>query len=330
MNLSEVAKSGNKIYSASKLQFSGVDRYDVYNCSIPFVWDGKSYIFGRVEKRSRWAESWVYLFEKTGEDEYTAVKDRMYQLEDPYVFIVDGELILGGTHVTKIGGEVQSFCSYFYRGTDVRDLTYFTSGVDGMKDVRLTLLANGKIGVFSRPRGIHIREQYGSESMIGFATIDSIDQLVPNVIANAEYISGIFENGQWGGCNQAYLLKNGKIGVIGHLSNKIARTDGSGELLSYKNIAFVFNPEKMQATHLHVIATRSDYPEGPSKKAELEDCAFTSGIEMRDDGKVNLYSGIGDCEEGRVVIDDPFAEEGGILACSDGRTAQKTTAPHHR
>ena len=44
---------------------------------------------------------------------------------------------------------------------------------------------------------------------------------------NAKYIHGIFENGQWGGCNQAYLFDNGKIGVIGHLSDKIYDEKGN-------------------------------------------------------------------------------------------------------
>ena len=44
-------------------------------------------------------------------------------------------------------------------------------------------------------------------------------------------------------------------------------------------------------------------------------CAFTSGIVMRQDGKVDLYSGIGDTEVGRIVIDYPFANEK-IVNCS--------------
>ena len=46
----------------------------------------------------------------------------------------------------------------------------------------------------------------------------------------------------------------------------------------------------------------------------LVDCAFTSGIEMEKDGKVNLYSGIGDCEEGRILIENPFANFGNIVS----------------
>ena len=48
------------------------------------------------------------------------------------------------------------------------------------------------------------------------------------------------------------------------------------------------------------------------KVPTLKDCAFTSGIVMRKDGKADLYSGIGDCQEGRIVIDYPFAGYGRI------------------
>ena len=108
--------------------------------------------------------------------------------------------------------------------------------------------------------------------------------------------------------------QQGTIGVIGHLSNRIPQGEGKCDLLSYKNISFCFDPAKMRASDIRILATRSDYPDGPAKKPDLTDCAFTSGIERRTDGRVNLYSGIGDCEEGRVVIDNPF---GDLLLPSD-------------
>ena len=58
-----------KIFESTKLQFVGVEGYDVYNCSIPFWHKGKKYMFGRVDKgmngRSR---LFIYLrrLQKTG------------------------------------------------------------------------------------------------------------------------------------------------------------------------------------------------------------------------------------------------------------------------
>ncbi|NLK27013.1 MAG: DUF1861 family protein, partial [Clostridiales bacterium] len=167
-----------KVYESSVLSFHGVEGFDVYNCSIPFVWEDKEYIYGRVEKREEWARSWVRLFKKIGKDEYTLVRDHMtYQLEDPYISFIQGEIVLGGTHVRKRSGNIDTFYGYFYRGTDLNDLNYFTTGPDYMKDIRLVELADGKIGVFSRPRNDEIKRKYGTGSMIGFTIINTLDEL---------------------------------------------------------------------------------------------------------------------------------------------------------
>ena len=314
-------KRQEKIYESVKLTFHGVEGFDVYNCSIPFSWEGKEYIYGRVEKREEWARSWVRLFEKTGKDEYTVVREHMiYPLEDPYVSIVQGELTLGGTHVRKRSGDVDSFYGYFYRGKDIEDMVYFTTGPDFMKDIRLVELDNGKVGVFSRPRNKEIEEKYGSSAMIGFAVIDSLDDLTDEVILNAKPIEGIFEKGEWGGCNQAYLLTNGNIGIIGHQSfsqpcENVSEESASNDFTKpsttsldvYVNIAFEFNPETFEVTNRKVIGTRSCYPEGLSKRPSLVDCTFTSGITLREDGKADLYGGMSDVEEGRITIDYPFS-----------------------
>lgn len=310
-----------RVYESAKLTFEGVDGYDVYNCSIPFTWNGKEYIYGRVEKRNEWARSLVKLFEKTGKDTYSLVKESMiYQLEDPYISMIHGELVLGGTHVRKRSGAVDTFYGYFYRGTDLEDMYYFTTGPDFMKDIRLVELADGRIGVFSRPRNDEILKKYGSAAMIGFDIINDLKELTDDVIFNATPIEGIFDKGEWGGCNQAYLLENGNIGVIGHQSytqlingaekaeRKSVTDPGSdNELAVYLNIAFEFNPETFEVTPSKVIGTRSCYPDGPAKVPNLVDCTFTSGIVVREDGKVDLYGGIGDVGEGRIVIDYPFS-----------------------
>jgi len=132
------------------------------------------------------------------------------------------------------------------------------------------------------------------------------------VISSAKKIDGLFEDDEWGGCNQCYLLESGNIGVIGHLSHK--KVDESGnEILVYMNISFVYDIDEHKAMDLKIIGSRDCYPEGPFKRPSLSDCAFTSGIVMREDGKVDLYSGIGDTEEGRIVIDYPFEGYGKIL-----------------
>ncbi|MCV4232890.1 DUF1861 family protein [Virgibacillus sp. LDC1] len=311
MNLLELRhqfEANQRIYESAKLVFHGVEGFDVYNPTIPFQWNGKRYIYGRVEKRHEWARSWVRLFEQSGPDEWMAVPDTMiYQLEDPYISVIHKQLVLGGTHVRYKQGRLDTFYGYFYKGSDLHDLFYFTTGPDYMKDIRLVELQDGRIGVFSRPRGEGIRKEFGSESLVGFTVIDSLDDLSPEVIENAPYIRGLFSKDEWGGCNQAYLLDSGKIGVIGHICY------AQGDTSTYMNMAFVLDPQTNQFSDLNIIGTRPCYPDGPAKKQHLTDCAFTAGIEMRPDGKVNLYSGIGDTEAARIVIDYPFEKEGAIV-----------------
>lgn len=301
----ELAKNVT-IYESKVLTFHGVEGFDVYNCSLPFTWEGKEYIYGRVEKREEWARSWVRLFEKTGEDDYHLVKEHMiYQLEDPYISIIQGEMVLGGTHVRKRSGKIDTFYGYFYRGTDLNDLNYFTTGPDYMKDIRLVELMDGKIGVFSRPRNDEIKKKYGTGAMIGFVVINTLDELTDEVILSATPIEGIFDKDEWGGCNQAYLLENGTIGVIGHQCYTQPVEEGEA-LAVYVNISFEFDPATFEVKDRKIIGTRSCYPEGPSKVPNLIDCTFTSGISMRKDGKADLYGGMSDTMEGRITIDYPF------------------------
>lgn len=300
-----------RVYDRALLTFRGAEGYDVYNCSLPFTGkDGQRYIYGRVEKRNEWANSTVVLFRCVGQDVYEKVPESMvYQLEDPYVQRIGGELVLGGTHVRKKRGDIETYYGYFYRGDESR-MTYFTTGPDYMKDIRLIGLPDGKIGVFSRPRqGVY---SGGAQSQIGFTVIDNLDTLDAQVIENAPYLSGLFGAGEWGGVNQAYLLESGRIGVIGHMSYDDVTPDGA-PLQVYVNTAFLLNAQAGTVTEPIIIGTAACYPPFTPKVAKLADCVFSSGILPRPDGKVDLYSGVGDTCEGRITVDDPFAGEGKII-----------------
>lgn len=311
--LREAFQVSKKIYESHLLTFKGVEGYDVYNCSIPFTYNNKTYLFGRVERRHEWARSWVRLFEQIAPDTWQLVPDSMiYALEDPYISFIHTQIILGGTHVRYTCGKQDVYYGHFYRGTQLDDLYYFTTGPDNMKDIRIVELLDGRIGVFSRPRSQHIQQTYGSESIIGFTLINTLDELSPDVIQQAKPINGLFGQNEWGGCNQCYLLDTGLIGVIAHKCYKSIDQNGI-EHLVYMNSSFVFDPCMHHLLDSRIIATRDCYPEGPAKLDTLEDVAFSSGIVMRKDGKVDLYSGLGDCLEGRVVIDYPFEGFGKII-----------------
>jgi hypothetical protein len=301
-----------KPVESALLTFKGVEGFDVYNCSIPFRWDGKRYIFGRIERRREYARSWVRLFEETGKDEWTVVNNSMiYPLEDPHVSFIHNQLIMGGTHVRMMQGKIDTLYAYFYRGADMHNMYYFTTGPDLMKDIRLVELTDGRIGVFSRPRSQEIMEKYGSQAMIGFTIINSLEDLNAEVIQNAPYLDGLFEYGQWGACNQAYLLTSGRIGVIGHFGYSDPGDEKNPQII-YFPISFVVDPSSAAISGLKVIGSRKCFPAGPVKLPNMLDVVFTSGIIIRKDGKTELYAGLGDCMEGRMVIDYPFEGEGAI------------------
>lgn len=295
------------------LKFSGVDGYDVYNCSVPFLWNGKRYLYGRIERFEEWMRSWVGLFEETGPDTYQLVKDaRIYQLEDPSVTMIDGELVLEGTHVRLKQGALDTYYGYFYKGKELSDLYYFTTGPDRMKDIRLVELADGRIGVFSRPSGERARQKNGLNAMVGFTIINTIDDLSPEVIENAEAVSGLFQEGQWGGCNQAYLLESGRIGVIGHVCCNYTDEAGVNQAC-YTAMAFVMEPETREVCDYQIVGTRKLFQPFRSKKPNLADCVFPSGIVMREDKMADLYCGLSDSAEGRIVIEYPFRNHGRIV-----------------
>ncbi|MCI8799122.1 DUF1861 family protein [Acetatifactor muris] len=293
------------VYESHLLTFEGVDGYDVYNTSVPFRYEGKRYLFGRVERREEWANSTVRLFSEKGKDIWEIVPESMiYQLEDPFVVKLQGDFVLGGTRVDYSRGKLAGFCGVFYTGKDPFNLRYYTTGPKGMKDIRMVELEDGRIGVFSRPRGEHIRQVYGSESVVGFTVINDISELDEKVPERARVVEGLFEKNEWGGCNQCFGLEGGKTGVIGHRCYHEKRSGIDQQV--YLNIAFVFDPETYQASDIKVIGTRKSYPAQPEKRADLADCVFSSGIRLREDGRADLYSGVADTAEGRIVIADPF------------------------
>jgi len=318
------ANRKKKVYESALLTFKGVEGWDVYNTSTPFFAKGKRYLFGRVEKRKEWARSWCGLFTETRKDVWTLVVDAMkLPVEDPTVASINGDIVLEGTHVRRavdrkidhdpLCGGIDTYYGYFYKGKDPKNLYYFTTGPDLMKDIRLVQMKDKRIGVFSRPRSEAIFKATGRQSQIGFTVIDSLDQLTAKTIASAPYIRDMFAEGEWGGCNQALLLKDGMIGVISHQCyNEVNKAKGVTYQI-YMNASFVFDVAKHCAQEFKIIGTRACYPKGPVKVPHTTHCAFTSGIAPRKDGRVDLYSGLSDAAEGRITIDNPFANHGGVV-----------------
>jgi beta-1,2-mannooligosaccharide synthase len=102
------------------------------------------------------------------------------------------------------------------------------------------------------------------------------------------------------------------VGCIAHYSYN-GKDDKDRPISVYLNYSFVLDPVTKEAELERIIGTRSCYPDYAVKADKLIDCAFSSGIVMREDGKCDLYSGLGDTCEGRITIDYSFEGCGDIV-----------------
>lgn len=291
-------QSKNLNLKGEKIVFQGVGEKDVYNITAPFMDQGQLVIAGRVEGRDTEHSVVRFFVEKDG---VWSPKEGAptLTLQDPFVTRIGGELILGGVEIfphPTVPGAL-GWRTIFYRGQNISELVRFAAGPDGMKDIRLVEMANGEIGVFTRPQG-----EIGGRGKIGFVKISSLDELTQSIIERAELLEQ-FVDEEWGGANEVHLLKNGRLGVLGH----IACFDEEGNR-HYYPIVFAYDPKNMKATPMHLIATRADFPEGPAKRPDLVDVIFSGGICRLGNGKAQFFAGVSDAEAHRIIIEDPFMQ----------------------
>lgn len=293
------------IRDAHRIQFLGVDGYDVYNITPDFEVDGKHYIAGRVEKRDT-EFSMVRFFEKTAPYTYQAVLPEMTfkHFQDPCVAKIHGEIIIGGVQIIADPlreDKIVSWHTCFYRGKTLSDLRLFAIGPSHMKDIRLVEMADGRIGIFSRPQG-----RDGGKGTIGFIAVDTLDDVGPENILDAKLFRTHFIPEEWGGANEIHLLSSGLLGVVGHISCSTGSHEEGNRQLHYQSMFFVLDPKTMTHTPVKIIARRGDMSKGPSKRPDLVDVLFTGGLTRNGDGTATLYTGVSDCEAYCATIDDPF------------------------
>lgn len=286
---------GPKIYDAKKIKIRGIAGENIYNPTVPFKFDNETYIIGRAENIEK-EVSYVRFFKKL---KSTYVLDKTfpyYKLEDPFISKIKNYYVLGGVDakINKFGK--WKWKTVFYFGKDLRKLRRLSEGPMGMKDIRLIELHNGKIGVLTRPQG-----KTGGRGKIGYFEIDSLKELTPKRIARAKLIKNFFAKGEWGGANAPVILKTGKIGVLGH----IAKFDRRGYRY-YFPITFAFDPNTRKSSTMRIIAKRSDFPKGESKRPDLYNVIFPGGIIREKNNKATIYAGIADAETHRITINDPF------------------------
>lgn len=274
---------------------------DVYNPTAPFKAGSKTVIAARVESPHSESDSKVHFFEKTGKNRWTELHDApQFDLQDPFISKVHGEVVFGGVRIHHKPDGTLGYRTVFYRGSSLHDLKEFAAGPEGMKDIRITGLRNGKIAVLTRPQGGE-----AGPGRIGFTVVDRLEDLArPDTIAKAPILHGIFDGKDWGGANELHVLDDDTIGVLGH----VARYDEAKDR-HYYPMAFTINVRTGEVSQPKVLFERADLKEHGelvAKKPDLKDVLFTGGMKKNKDGTVTVYVGVGDVRVAKKRIADPF------------------------
>ena len=282
--------------NSQKLVFSGFPGHDVYNVTAPFEWKERSVIAGRVERRSEELSEIVLFSETDGEWRPIEGAPTFPGLQDPCVTMMDGKVILGGVRFpVTIGEDRKAWQMEFYREGLNGGFDKVLTGPPKMKDIRFLQLPDGRILVLTRPQG-----ERGGRGRIGFCLVDSLIQARWETIESAPLFDHCPEE-QWVGANEAHLLTKNKIGVLGHLAE--FREDGSRR---YRSMVFCIDLETGQSTETEIIAERSDFPPGESKRPDLQDVIFSGGLLRLGHGRARLFAGLSDAEAGSLDLPDPF------------------------
>lgn len=221
---------------------------------------------------------------------------KRYALQDPFITKIGNDWVFGGTQIFEHPDNKGNLWwqTQFYYGEDLFALTPLTTGPKGMKDIRLVGLSDGRIGVFTRPQGLD-----GGRGTIGFNVVESLRALTPERMLEAELLNQ-FDDTEWGGANELWLLDNNQIGVLGHIAKF-----SEDQSRHYYPMAFILDPITVTCTPMKIIATRKDFLSGPSKRKDLEDVLFSAGIVIEGD-HTKLYAGVSDAEVQCIDIKNPF------------------------
>ena len=286
-------------------RFTDIGDNDVYNIAAPFSIEGRDVIAGRVESRSSELAQ-IRFFSERGDGCWEPISgvEPLHGLQDPCITFVDGQLVCGGVRfpIETPSGE-KIWRMDFHRGPAMGHLEPLFTGPDKMKDIRLAQMSDGRIAVMTRPQGAK-----GGRGTIGFFTADRLADITAERIADAPLIEGQCPPEEWCGANEIHLLSNGLLGILGHVACFDSR-----EHRHYYPMVFALDPQTGWTSPIEIIATRSEFPPGPSKRPDLVDVVFSGGLIRHGDGTATLYAGLSDAAAGWLRITDPFAELEAVL-----------------
>ncbi len=239
--------------------------------------------------------------------------ERTFDLEDPFAFNIDGEIVFGGVQVDNSfdneGRVVSRWRTILYRGKTIPELRPFFTGPEGMKDIRLVKRPDGKIGVYTRPRNPG-NESLGGDGQIGYREFESLDALEESPasdleIQNAPLLSFRFPEGEWGGVNHVQVVKDGRYKDWNLLL--IHRAYKANNARHYSAGALLHNPETSRIVDLGTLVKRSDFPPGPCKKEEesVEDVYIPTELVLNG-RRAKITGGMSDAEIGEAEIPNPL------------------------
>jgi len=282
--------------------------------------NGTNYLVARVEsKTSDWVKPESYdptaiFFKKDSDGTWNPDPEikPFYQTEDPFATWIEDQdgsplLIFGGVQIDRSTPRLSYFTSFF-KGKSIKTLERQPfAKIAHMKDIRLVQRkSNKQIAVCARPL------IYGDNTgRIGMFSINSIDELnTDKAFSSCIYVSQVAED-TWIGTNKLYLLSDSKtqkeeIGVLCH----VAHLD-QDKTQHYSSAVFKYDPDDpcehdLPRMRPKIIATRSNFEQGPSKTPQLQDVLFSAGLEHQQDGMVKLYAGLSDAAIGTIILPDPF------------------------
>lgn len=273
---------------AEKIKFSGVDSRDVYNITAPFELNGKVIIAGRVEERDS-EQSHIYLFEEQAGTWYPVEGSLTFELQDPFVTVIENQVILGGVEVFFEEEQV-SWRTVFYYLNSLEEAELLFKGPLGMKDLRLRELPNGNILVLTRPQG-----EKGGRGKIGSFVIKSLEELSIDKINEAPLLLNQFKEDEWGGANEVHTI-NDKVIVLGHIASFDKEQNRH-----YYALLFELNEDFTEIVNPKIIAERTDFLPGPAKRADLDDVVFSGGLVINNHTSY-LYAGISDAEAQKIEL----------------------------
>ena len=170
----------------------------------------------------------------------------------------------------------------FFRGRSLTDLRPMLHGPARMKDIRL-LRARRRpgCGLLSPAR----REGRQGQDRLR-ASRDSLDCRDGGDDRRGSVCRRQFAAGEWGGANEAQVLADGSLGVLGHIAQW-----GATGCRHYYPMAFTLDPDRRCTTPDPIIATRDMFPAAATKRADLVDVVFSGGLMRHANGYATLWAG---------------------------------------